>query len=235
MKNNFTFFYSYYEAVKELPEEEQGQMYKILVDYAMTGIEQKLSGSQKLIFILAKPNLDKSVKQAQNGSKNGAQQSEVEEEKPLEKPLEKPNESQTKNQSKANSDLASQSKDKDKELDMESKKKQERKKTTPKKKPDAENTILADGELDILIDKSFTDPDVRAKFRDYANMRAGMGKNKAIRTRATFDGCISKIRKFAKTKQQAIDILDESITNNWTGLFELKSQSQSVEEVPFAN
>jgi len=184
----------------------------------MTQKEPQLNGSEKMAFILIKPSLDKSIKQFMNGCKNSQE----------------PNDSQTIANKEPNDSQNQSGYYQDKEIDIEIEKK-EKEKTPSKKDATVKNTILADGELDILIDKSFTDPDVRAKFRDYANMRAGMGKNKAIRTRATFDGCISKIRKFAKTKQQAIDILDESITNNWTGLFELKQQSQSVEEVPFAN
>ena len=218
MRKSFTFYSSYYDAISELPVNKQGKMYKALIDYAMTQKEPQLNGSEKMAFILIKPSLDKSIKQFMNGCKNSQE----------------PNDSQTIANKEPNDSQNQSGYYQDKEIDIEIEKK-EKEKTPSKKDATVKNTILADGELDILIDKSFTDPDVKAKFRDYANMRAGMGKNKAIRTRATFDGCISKIRKFAKTKQQAIDILDESITNNWTGLFELKPQPQSVEEVPFAN
>lgn len=101
--------------------------------------------------------------------------------------------------------------------------------------PKGENTVLTDSELLELIEQSFSDTDVKNKFRDYANMRAAQGKNKAIRTRATFQSCVSKLRKYAKSSKEAVEILDNSIINNWTGIFELKKQSEKSEEIEYAN
>lgn len=58
MRNSFLFYKSYYEAINELPEEEQGIIYKALIDYAMTGKSPKLNGYLKGYFSLIKPNID---------------------------------------------------------------------------------------------------------------------------------------------------------------------------------
>lgn len=68
---NLIFYGSYYEAIKELPVEEQGKVYKAVVDYAMAKIEPNLTGVAKAIFVLIKPTLDASVRAYENGKKGG--------------------------------------------------------------------------------------------------------------------------------------------------------------------
>lgn len=68
---NLIFYASYYEAIKELPDEEQGKVYKAIIDYAMMKIEPDLSGIAKAIFVLIKPTLDASIKNYENGKKGG--------------------------------------------------------------------------------------------------------------------------------------------------------------------
>lgn len=100
------------------------------------------------------------------------------------------------------------------------------------------STILTDSELYSLIEAEFKDADVCQKFKDYAEMRKAMGKNKAIRTLSTLNSCISKIRKYAKTKEEAIEILDYSIVNCYQGLFDkfgYEKKSVNKEEIPYAN
>lgn len=75
--NSFIFYASYYDAIKNLPEEEQGNIYKILVEYAIAQKQpKKLSATAKACFILIKPFLDNSINKynasVENGKKGGA-------------------------------------------------------------------------------------------------------------------------------------------------------------------
>ena len=100
------------------------------------------------------------------------------------------------------------------------------------------STILTDSELYSLIEEEFKDSDVCQKFKDYADMRKAMGKNKAIRTLSTLNSCINKLRKYAKTKQEAIEILDYSIANCYQGLFDKFGHDRkevAKEAIPYAN
>ena len=63
---NFTFFGSYWEATQGLSDDDQGKMYKAIIDYAMTGIEPQLEGTMRMIYVLIKPNIDKSICNARN-------------------------------------------------------------------------------------------------------------------------------------------------------------------------
>ncbi len=97
------------------------------------------------------------------------------------------------------------------------------------------STILTDSELADLIEKEFCNAQVTQKFFEYVEMRKGQGKNKAIRTTATLTSCINKLRKYAKSPKQAIQILSNSIENCWTGIFPLKEEIKEEVEIPYAN
>ena len=100
------------------------------------------------------------------------------------------------------------------------------------------STILTDSELYAFIEEEFKDTDVCQKFKDYAEMRKAMGKNKAIRTKSTFDSCVQKLRKYAWTKQEALEILDYSIVNCYQGLFDKFGHDRkevAKEAIPYAN
>ena len=74
-RRSFIFYASYYEAIRDLPDEMQGRMYKIIVDYAMSQqepTEDKLQGVLKSYFKLIKPNIDAGIRRYENGLKGGA-------------------------------------------------------------------------------------------------------------------------------------------------------------------
>lgn len=77
---NLIFYGSYYEAIKELPDEEQGKVYKAIIDYGMTKSEPDLSGISRAIFVLIKPTLDASIKNYENGKKGGRPPKETQQE-----------------------------------------------------------------------------------------------------------------------------------------------------------
>lgn len=221
---NFIFFVSYYEAIKELPEEQQGAVYKAIVDYAMEGIEPKLKGISKSVFILIKPYIDSSRKKQMSGAKGGS--ANRKEESELQSEDESKHES--KNISKTQSKVIS---NQIKENEYEDEEEFVLKKEKDKEKP----TVLSDSELSSLIEKNFTDGEVCQKFKEYAAMRKAMGKNKAIRTLATFESCVKKLREYAKTKHEALEVLDYSISNCYQGLFALKKVTRVQEAIPYAN
>ena len=94
IRSSFIFYSSYYEAIKNLPEDEQCQMYKIIVEYIIANKQpKKLSKTSKACFLLIKPFLDSSIKRycanVKNGKKGGRPKKET-------TPQKKPTETQTK-------------------------------------------------------------------------------------------------------------------------------------------
>lgn len=70
--NRFPFFYSYYSAYETLTDEaDKVRFIDALMKYAFFGEETKLPENLAGMFELAKPNIDKSVKNTLQGSANG--------------------------------------------------------------------------------------------------------------------------------------------------------------------
>lgn len=228
MRNNFVFYTSYYECIKELPEELQGSVYKAIVEYAMEQKEPNLTGIANGIFKVIKPTLDKSQKQYENGIKGGRPRRE-----------ENPSETQTETQTKPNGNptetesitqqetqtetqpISNKNLDKNKKNKQESKQEQE----DIERKIKKESTVLTDSEIVDYIKAHIKNEIVCKKFIDYANNRKAMGKKYAIRTQATLDLNIGNLKKWASTVEEAVEILEYSIANNYQGLFNPKKKT----------
>ncbi len=58
-KESFVFYKSFYEAIKNVPEEEQLKLYNSIFKYQFEGEEIKLSGKEKAICVLINTQIDK--------------------------------------------------------------------------------------------------------------------------------------------------------------------------------
>ena len=74
MTANFTFFESYYQSVKDLPIEIKAEFYEVLFNYALYDVEPNNDTNPvvKAIFLMAKPNLDKSKARREAGKQGGS-------------------------------------------------------------------------------------------------------------------------------------------------------------------
>ena len=70
-REGFTFFRSYYEAAKELDDEQRLAFYDAIMAYALDNEEANLKGVSKSCFVLAKPVLDKSKAKSKAGTSGG--------------------------------------------------------------------------------------------------------------------------------------------------------------------
>ena len=71
-RDSFIFYRSFYDAIKEIPEEEQLKVYKAIAVYALEQEEIELTGTPKAIFSLVKPQLDANYKKYENGKQKGS-------------------------------------------------------------------------------------------------------------------------------------------------------------------
>ena len=60
-RNQFTFYRSYYEALKHLPKRDQTSVLLALIGYALDEQEPSLSGVALSVFTLIRPTLDLSL------------------------------------------------------------------------------------------------------------------------------------------------------------------------------
>ena len=110
MSNSFVMYRSFHEALKELSREQYGNVMYAINEYALNGTTtEDLSGIEKAVFLMAKPQLDANRLRRENGAQGGRprkdnQKPMVNETENQEKPMviensenEKPNENANEN------------------------------------------------------------------------------------------------------------------------------------------
>lgn len=85
MKESFIFYLSFFEALKELPDEVRLKMYDMIATYALTGEEMECTGVEKAVFTLIKPQINANNQRYENGCKGGAPKGNKNAEKKAEK------------------------------------------------------------------------------------------------------------------------------------------------------
>lgn len=72
-RKQFTFYRSFWEAVKTLPKKDRLPVLEAIISYALDGADpQGLTAGQSAFFLLVKPNLDSSRKKAASGKQGGS-------------------------------------------------------------------------------------------------------------------------------------------------------------------
>ena len=77
MRDSFIFYRSFYEAIKDLPRDIQGEIYTAIMEYSLYGKEtDNLKPIARSIFTLIKPQIDVNNKRFSNGCKGGRPKSD---------------------------------------------------------------------------------------------------------------------------------------------------------------
>lgn len=71
MRDSFVFYRSFYESISNLSNEDKGRLFSAFAEYALNGIEPELTGFEKSIFTLIKPQIDANTKKYEDGKKGG--------------------------------------------------------------------------------------------------------------------------------------------------------------------
>ncbi len=69
MRESAIFYRSFYEAIKQLPPENQAEVYTAIFEYALNFKEVELSGVNFMLFGLIKPQIDANIRRFKNGCK----------------------------------------------------------------------------------------------------------------------------------------------------------------------
>lgn len=70
-RESFVFYRSFYEATKDIEPEDQAALLMGVCEYALDGIEPKLTGVSSAMFKLIKPQIDANNKRYSDGMKGG--------------------------------------------------------------------------------------------------------------------------------------------------------------------
>ena len=72
VRRQFTFYLSFWDAIKGLPKKERETALEAIIEYALyEKIPENLSPVSNAVFLLTKPTLDKSRQKAINGKSGG--------------------------------------------------------------------------------------------------------------------------------------------------------------------
>lgn len=89
-RGQFTFYRSFWDAVKGLPKKDRLPILEAIISYALDGSEpEALSLSQSAFFMLCRPTLDSSRKKAASGKQGGSKLKAIEKQTATEKEKEK--------------------------------------------------------------------------------------------------------------------------------------------------
>lgn len=70
-RDSFVFYRSFRDAVQQIDKDDQLEVYKAIIDYALDGVEPQLSGTAKIIWTFVQPLLDANWRKYINGCKGG--------------------------------------------------------------------------------------------------------------------------------------------------------------------
>lgn len=101
--------------------------------------------------------------------------------------------------------------------DTETKRKQKGNKETTAKKAAKKNTY----------DYSFVEPNLQTPFEEWLKYKRA--KNQMYKRQQDLVRCYNKLKEFSKeSTSKAMKIVEQSMANNWSGLFELKTSTPST-------
>ena len=102
MRESIIFYRSFYEAIKDLKTDIQGEIYTAIMEYGLYGKEtENLGPIARSIFTLVKPQIDKNIKRYENGCRGGRPNRNKPEQEPnnnQNKPEQEPNNNQNKSE-----------------------------------------------------------------------------------------------------------------------------------------
>lgn len=125
-RDQFTFYRSYYEAIKKLTKKDRESVLMAICAYALDEEETKLDGVSAAVFTLIRPTLDSGRKKAENRTgkvkTSGGQNSKTEK--------------QTKNKSRTNKEQTAKEKEAEKEREKEKEREVENDSSPPLSPPE---------------------------------------------------------------------------------------------------
>jgi hypothetical protein len=83
MRKSFIFYSSFLDALEELDDKTQLEVFRAIAGYALKDTEPNLSGVGRAIFLLIKPQLDANNKRYVDGCSGGRPKKSAESEKPV--------------------------------------------------------------------------------------------------------------------------------------------------------
>ena len=200
----FSFYKSYYEALKEIPEKDKKEIIFAMINYVFEDKKPKLKGINKVIWALIEPNLDKS-KNKSNGN-SGA-------------PIGNQNASKT-TENKGNDGI----------IKKQSKNNQNSIKNQPLSHDISYSYSYINNSLSYIIFNNSNNKEVIYKlFKEYIKLRED---NKYNISETIINRLVKKLNEYGRTDEDKIEIISQAINGKWKDFYELsKSEKQKNENM----
>lgn len=194
----FSFYKSYYEALKEIPEKDKKDIIFAMINYVFEDKKPKLKGINKVIWALIEPNLDKS-KNKSNGN-SGA-------------PIGNQNASKSlENQGKSDT------------IKKQSKNNQNSIKNQPLSHDISYSYSYINNSLSYIIFNNSNNKELIYKlFKEYIKLRED---NKYNISETIINRLIKKLNEYGKTDEDKIEIISQAINGEWKDFYKLSKESE---------
>lgn len=221
MKDSFVFYKSFYDAIKQIPEEYQLELYNAILQYSLEGIEpSNLSNIANAMFTLIKPNIDSSQSRyessVENGKKGGAPIGNQNARKQPKNNLET-----TQKQPKNNLNDNVNVNDNDNDNVNDNVNDNEDVKVIKKENKES---------FDTLIDNYTTNDELRIELKNHLATRKA---KKATLTNRAIELSLKKLDELVKSvpvneqEGMKLKIVRQSIERGWTGFFPIQENKKN--------
>ena len=194
----FSFYRSYYEALKEVPEKDKKDIIFAIINYVFEDKKPKFKGTNKIIWTLIEPNLNTS-KNKSNGN-SGAPIGNQNASKSLEN---KRNDDTIKKQSKNNQNSI---------------------KNQPLSHDISYSYSYINNSLsNIIINNKNNTNNIYNLFKEYIKLRED---NKYNISETIINRLVKKLNEYGKTDEDKIEIISQAINGKWKDFYNLSNEKE---------
>ena len=195
----FSFYKSYYEALKEIPEKDKKDIIFAMINYVFEDKKPKLKGINKVIWALIEPNLDKS-KNKSNGN-SGA-------------PIGNQNASKTLENKGNNDTIKKQSKNNQKTIKNQS---------LPHD-ISYSYSYINNSLSNIIINNKNNINNIYNLFKEYIKLREDKEYNIS---ESIINRLVKKLNEYGKTDEDKVEIISQAINGEWKDFYKLKENTEN--------
>ena len=238
MRDSFIFYRSFYEAIKDLPRDVQGEIYTAIMEYSLYGNEtENLKPIARSIFTLIKPQIDVNNKRFDNGNRGGRPKKNNQSET-----KDKPNDNQSETKDKPNKNNNNNENDNTPPSNPPAGDGEDLKKLLRKQQElEAKEAALMAKEQELLKREAalkssrrnalppvdFVSPEFVHIFTVWLEYKRE--RKESYKSEKSLKSAYSKLLQLSgNDPAKASAIVEQSMANNWAGLFELKERKHAA-------